>query len=329
MAIALTGVLCSLHLHLQIRSFDTLVRFITHGGCMDNYLLDIIKNTTEYIESHLLDNLTLDTISEHVNVSKFHLLRIWKGATSTGLMEYVRRRRIASSLGDLVNAGNSIEFISSKYSFGCEHTYNRVFKEEFHTTPAKWRRKPTPLNILDRFNADFMNCAGEGLVFLRSISVLPTLSIAGLEYYVSVEENKKNQIANQYGVDFFYHHRKRILNPVDQDIYVGLTTIPNPFQGFTYYQPSIQMDQNSIIPPGFKVKQIEPHKYGVFTYMGPHCPEEISSKTLKDIWEYIFTTWFPTITFELKENFHFEYINYAKCNKYYCECDLYYPISKL
>jgi AraC family transcriptional regulator len=296
---------------------------------MDNYLLEIINNTTEYIECNLLHPLNLDNISENVNISKFHLLRIWKGATSTGLMEYVRRRRIALSLGDLIHDSNNIEFISSKYSFGCERTYNRVFKEEFNITPGKWRRNPCPLEILDRFNADFMNYAGKGLVFLRSISVLPAFSIAGLEYSIDIEENMKSQIANKYGMDFFYNHRLRVFNPIGKDVYIGFTTVPDNLSRYTLYQPSIQINQNSIIPPDMNVKNITPHKYGVFTYMGPHSPEEISSKTLSDIWKYIFSTWMPTVQFNLKETFSFEYINYAKCNKQYCECDLYFPISVL
>ena len=48
---------------------------------MDNYILKIIKDTTEYIEQNILEPLNLDYISGHVNLSKFHLLRIWKGAT--------------------------------------------------------------------------------------------------------------------------------------------------------------------------------------------------------------------------------------------------------
>ena len=296
---------------------------------VDNYLLEIINSTTEYIESNILEPLSLDNISENVNISKFHLLRIWKGATSTGLMEYVRRRRIALSLGDLIHDKNNIEFISSKYSFGCERTYNRVFKEEFNVTPAKWRRNPCPLKILDRFNADFMSCAGEGLVFFRSITVFPAFTIAGLEYTVDIEENMKTQIANKYGVDFFYNHRLRVFNPLEKDVYVGLTTISEESKKYTLYQPSIQVNENSIIPPDMKAKRIPPHKYGVFTYMGPHRPEEISSKNLSEIWKYIFSTWMPTIQFNLKENFHFEYINYAKCNKQYCECDLFFPISIL
>ncbi len=296
---------------------------------MDNNLLAIIKNTTEYIENHILEDINLDTISENVNISKFHLLRIWKGATSTGLMEYVRRRRIALSLGDLINTKSSIKYISCKYSFGCERTYNRVFKEEYHTTPAKWRRHPSPLNILDRFNADFINCAGEGLIFFRSISVFPAFSIAGIEYKINVKDNLLNQTANKVGVDFFYHHRPEVINPVEKDIYVGYTTLPKDFADFTYYQPSVQVNQNSILAPDMKQRNINPHKYGVFTYMGPHRPEEISSKTLEAIWRYVDEVWKPTIQFDLKEQFHFEWINYAKCNKQYCECDLYYPISGL
>lgn len=296
---------------------------------MDNYLLEIINNTTEYIENNLLDPLNLDNISESVNISKFHLLRIWKGATSTGLMEYVRRRRIALSLSDLIHDHKSIEFISSKYSFGCERTYNRVFKEEFKITPAKWRRNPCSLEILDRFNGDFMNCAGEGLVFFRSITVFPAFSIAGLEYVVDIEENMKSQIANKYGNDFFYNHRLRVFNPIEKDVYIGLTTVYDKSDNYTLYQPSIQINQNSIVPPDMKSKCIPAHKYGVFTYMGPHRPEDISSKTLSGIWEYVFNAWMPTVQFDLKEKFSFEYINYAKCNKHYCECDLFFPISIL
>jgi len=203
------------------------------GDRMDHHLLGIIRETTGFIEDNLLEDLHLDLIAGHVNFSRYHLLRIWKSATGTGPMEYVRRRRIAISLGDLLNKRNTIEFISCRYGFGCERTYNRVFKEEFDTTPAKWRRNPTPLTILDRFNPDFIAAAGDGLVFLRSVSVLPGLSIAGHEYKVNIRENRENQIANHYGNDFFANQRKRIINPLARDIYIGYTSVPVPLVDFT------------------------------------------------------------------------------------------------
>lgn len=296
---------------------------------MENHLLAVIKDTTDFIEDNILESLTLDDIAENVNFSKFHLLRIWKGATATGIMEYVRRRRIALSLGDLLNNRNNIQFIASRYSFGCERTFNRAFKDEFGVTPAKWRRNPSPLEILDRFNADFLSCAGESLIFCKSARVLPLLTLAGLEYQVDIEENQRLGIANRLGVDFFYNHRKRIANPVQKDIFIGLTTIPDPPQSCNIYQPSIQVNEYSIIPPDMKVKTIKPHKYGVFTYMGLHNPEGINPERLADIWMHVHEIWMPTVKFELTEAFRFEYINYAKCNKHYCECDLYFPVSRL
>lgn len=300
------------------------------GNKMDNHLLQIIKETTAYIENNLLEPLNLDSISENVNITKFHLLRIWKGATSTGLMEYVRRRRLAQSLSDLLNHRNSIDFISSRYSFGCERTYNRAFKEEYGTTPAKWRSKPNSLNILDRFNADFMNVAGDGLIFLRSITIMPPFTLSGPEYRIAAEGDADGVAANRYAVDFFYNGRPRIINPIEKDVYIGYSTAPEEARGvYTLYQPSIQTDLNSIIPPDMKTRRIKPHKYGVFTYMGLHRPEEISAKYLRSIWQYVAEVWMPTIQFNLDEAFHFERVNYAKCNKQYCECDLYYPISTL
>jgi AraC family transcriptional regulator len=296
---------------------------------MEHYLLQILKDTTDYIERHLYDELTLDCISENVNISKFHLLRIWKGATATGLMEYVRRRRIANSVADLLHDTASIDFIADKHAFGSERAYNRVFKDEFGVTPARWRKHPVPLNILDRFNADFMQRAGEGLIFLKAVMVLPAFSLAGIPQRVSLEDDLRHQTANRLYVEFFYQQRPRVLNPVSKDVYYGHTTIPNGDLHYICYQPSIQVNAASIIPPEMTVKRIPAHKYGVFTYLGLHRPEEISSKHLRQLLDFVREKWTPTITFRLRENFRFELINYARCSKQYCECDLYFPMEGL
>lgn len=296
---------------------------------MEHYLLQILKDTTQYIEQNLCQELTLDCISENVNITKFHLLRIWKGATGTGLMEYVRRRRISASLADLLSPLNKIEFIADKYGFGSERTFNRIFKEEFNTTPAKWRKNPVALNILDKFNADFMDCAGEGLMFLKAVKVLPNFSIAGITYKIDKEDNWINRTANKLAVEFFYQHRPRVLNPVEKDVYYGYTSVPKENLPYTHYQPSIQVNSYSIVPPGMSVRHIPAHKYGVFTYMGLHRPEEISPENLQELWEFVYSKWMPTMEFRLNENFKFEYVNYARCSKQYCECDLYFPIEWL
>lgn len=295
---------------------------------MEHSLLQILKDTTDYIECQLYDELTLDSISSHVNVSKFHLLRIWKGASGTGLMEYVRRRRIASSLADLLNPRLSIDYIANTHAFGSERAYNRVFKDEFGVTPARWRRKPAALDILDRFNADFMQRAGEGLVFMKSITVLPAISLAGIPGKLSHETGRCKQTACRMDVEFFYQHRPRVLNPVGKDVYYGFTAFSQSFP-HALYQPSIQVDAASIIPPDMAVRRIPAHKYGVFTYLGLHRPEELTSENLQGLLDFVHESWAPTLPMRIEETFRFEMINFARCSKQYCECDMYFPMEKL
>ena len=298
------------------------------NGMMECHLLDIIHETTEFVEEHLLDeSLCLDVISDHVCVSKFHLLRIWKGTTGTGLMEYVRRRRIALSLGDLLEGRKPLEYISWRYSFGCQRTYSRVFKNEFGVTPAQWRNRPVPLQVLDRFNGDFLRRASEGIMFYRSTAVLPAFVVAGREHRVDIRDNQLNQTSNKLGVDFFLHHRQRILHPLQKDVYIGLTREPEPAADYTYYMPSLAVDAASIIPTDMLKREIKAHRYGVFTYIGQHHPDKISALTLKDIWHQVFEVWMPTIPMKLKEIFSFERIDYTRCSRQYCECDLYFPIE--
>ena len=296
---------------------------------MDHYLLGVLRETTGFIEDHLLEPLDLDRISDHVNLSKFHLLRIWRGATSTGLMEYVRRRRIALSLGDLLGGRYSIGRLSERYGFGSERSYQRAFHDEFGTTPVRWRRHPVPLDILDQFNPDFFRLAGEGLACLRSITIVPGFSIAGPVYAVDIRENQETQIANRLGNAFFHDKRKEILNPVARDIYFGLSTVPDPNASWTRYQPALQVDRNSILPQGMTETYVPAHKYGVFTYMGLHRPEEISSRTLQELWEMVYGSWMPTVEITTDPAFHYERIDYARCSKQYCECELYFPICQI
>lgn len=296
---------------------------------MDHYLLGVLRETTGFIEDHLLEPLDLDRIADHVSLSKFHLLRIWRGATSTGLMEYVRRRRIASSLGDLLGGRLTVEALSDRYGFGSERSYQRAFLDEFGIQPVRWRRRPVPLDILDRFNPDFLQYAGEGLAYLRSITVMPGFSIAGPVHEVDIRENQETLLANRLGNAFFHGRRKEIVNPVARDIYIGYSTVPDPRASWTRYQPALLVDGNSLLPEGMTETHVPAHKYGVFTYMGLHRPEEISSRTLQGLWELVHQSWMPTVEISVGTPFSFERIDYARCSKQYCECELYYPICRI
>ena len=85
-----------------------------------------------------------------------------------------------------------------------------------------------------------------------------------------VKDNLDFQIANRYGTDFADFHLPRIVNPIDKNIYIGYTTILPEESQYTYYMPSTEIDDHTLIPEDMKIRTIPAHKYGVFTYVGAH-----------------------------------------------------------
>ena len=85
-------------------------------------------------------------------------------------------------------------------------------------------------------------------MFHRKTAVLPAFSVAGLDYQVNIRDNHLNQTSNRLGVDFFLHHRQRIQHPLEKDVYIGLTRVPEPAADYTFYMPSLAVGAASIIP---------------------------------------------------------------------------------
>jgi AraC family transcriptional regulator len=290
---------------------------------MDSHLLETIERTTSYLEARLLEPVSLDDVSWNIGVSKFHLLRIWKGATSTGIMEYVRRRRLALSLSELLRRSHTIDFVASACAFGSERAYNRAFRDEFGMTPTRWRRDPCPLDILERFNARYLERRGDSLVGIQATRALPAFSVAGVE----IRDRGEAPTPIRQGIDFFYRERRRIEKPVQRDVYLGLMSPRET--GPRVYLPSIQIGPDSIVPPELTVRRVGPFSYGVFRYMGPHDPRDIDPSALGALWDHVLRSWKPTLGAASDAGTAFERIDFAKCSRQYCECDLYYPIRGL
>jgi AraC family transcriptional regulator len=290
---------------------------------MQRHLLEIVERTTTYLEGKMREPVDLDRVSRNVNVSKFHLLRIWKGATSTGIMEYVRRRRLALSLSELLRRSYTIDHVASIYSFGSERAYNRAFNEEFGLTPSRWRRSPCALDILERFNAEYLARSDEGLIAVQATRALPALWLAGVE----IPGDPGTPTPIREGLRFFYERRKGIVNPIRRDVYLGL--IEMGAQGSRPYLASIQVGPDSIVPPELTNRTIGPFTYAVFRYMGPHDPRDIDPHRLGALWDQVYRTWRPTVPTASTAEFSFERIDFGRCSRQYCQCDLYYPIRGL
>lgn len=98
-----------------------------------------IQNSIDYIEIHLCDDIKLAEIARQSYFSEFHFNRLFKKATGTSVMEYVRERRLSEAATELTEANEKITDIALKYQFSSEESFSRAFKKRYGTSPRYYR----------------------------------------------------------------------------------------------------------------------------------------------------------------------------------------------
>lgn len=90
--------------------------------------IDRLKNIVDYIEMHIKDDISLEDMSKTAALSKYHLDRVFKLLTDKSLIDYVRSRKLSSSVELLLNSDLSVLDIALEYNFHHEQSYIRSFR---------------------------------------------------------------------------------------------------------------------------------------------------------------------------------------------------------
>lgn len=143
--------------------------------------INMIHNLIQLIEENIHENLDLDVLAEETGFSKYYIDRLFKALTGQTLIHYVRGRRLTRSLDDLVNARLHIIGIAQEYRFSYEQTYIRAFKQQFHMTPAQYRRVRCEMPGVQVGDTSGLYPAGDGLLVAPGMCMLPQIYMQGIE----------------------------------------------------------------------------------------------------------------------------------------------------
>jgi YesN/AraC family two-component response regulator len=95
--------------------------------------------TIEYINNHYQEFITIDLLSEMVNVTPQYFCKIFKEATNKRPFEYINTVRIQKSKELMLNTNMTIHAISKAVGFENPSYYGKWFKQVESTTPGKFR----------------------------------------------------------------------------------------------------------------------------------------------------------------------------------------------
>lgn len=99
----------------------------------------LIEQVKEYIHFHLEDDVSLQTLANHVNYHPVYLSKVFKLKTGLGLNDYLSQVRMDKAVHLLENTEAKIYEITAQIGYSNTAYFIRVFKKHFNLTPQEYR----------------------------------------------------------------------------------------------------------------------------------------------------------------------------------------------
>jgi AraC family transcriptional regulator len=208
---------------------------------LENILVDIEKNIT--------NDINTNSLSKKYALSEVHLRRLFAFAFKQSIAGYIRSRRLAASLDDLLGTESTILAVALDYGFGYEQTFIRAFKHEFGITPGDLRKSGQIVNVKPPLHLFDYNRLGDGLIFGPDIVMVPEFHVVGKEYQVTIRDalTLNPYLAGQFENNYSMH----IPNAVNTKKIIDINRIPGNGADYFLFMPSVQVKTLDNIPEGF------------------------------------------------------------------------------
>lgn len=103
--------------------------------------MTIIQKAKKYMREYYASPITLDTLSEHCDINKHYLCRLFQKSDQTSPLAYLRDRRLEAAVALLRNSDLPVQEIGRQCGFENPSYFGKVFREYMSMTPKEYRRK--------------------------------------------------------------------------------------------------------------------------------------------------------------------------------------------
>lgn len=159
-------------------------------------MIQIIKETIDYIENNIEKNMTIDEIANKVHTSVRSLQRGFTMVTEINISEYIQKRKMDLISKEILNTGKKIYEIGSQFGYENPESFTRAFKNIVKCTPSEYREKGLKSfefkriitdNIFDYKKYELLYCDA------FKEDERPLIGIFFKEVHPNTEELKKNK----------------------------------------------------------------------------------------------------------------------------------------
>ena len=276
------------------------------GGMLMEWLT-CIRETIDYIENNLQNDIKIQTISDYFNISPFFLQHGFSVMTNCSIGEYIRNRRLYLAALDLKKSDDKVIDIAARYRYEKPDSFTRAFTR-FHGYSPTQVRNGAEIRCFLPFKIVINIQGGEQIDY--KLTQKEPFTIIGFERKFSFESAYDEipkfwkEVFDKYS-EVIYSTKepgnvveKAILD--NQVAEYGVSVISDNPNYFTYIIAGRYIGGE--IPKEMITLDFSESMWAVFDCHGP-CPNSI-----QDHDEKIFDEWLPNNTYyELSGNAVIEY----------------------
>ena len=94
-----------------------------------------VQDILRYIDANLSEDITIDQLSEHFYISKYHMMRLFRRETGQSIHSYLSDRRLLHARS-LIASGMSATESCFRSGFRSYSSFTRAYAKRFGTTPT-------------------------------------------------------------------------------------------------------------------------------------------------------------------------------------------------
>lgn len=231
-----------------------------------------VQKMIDYIEDHIQEGPTLDSLSRFMHYSKFYCSRQFRLIVGMTLKQYIAGRRLYCATIQVRDSKRSIMDIAMEYGYSSQAALTRAFQHTYGCTPAVYRKYPVPIPLpIRKVVLEPSQYIVQGVVQMsETILTNPQIWVEHIPAHKFIGLYDQN-------AEGYWDFEKRS----DFDRIVGILESLIPFQhpvvwshhaGWYYqdgkkgyfYGAGVPVDYTGVIPEGFEMRDIPESYYLVF-----------------------------------------------------------------
>ena len=103
-----------------------------------DYSNHIVKATREYLESHYADDISLEAMAEHVNISPQYFSKLIKKTTGFNFSDWLSMLRVKKAKELLTNTDFTVKEVCFMVGYKDPNYFSRIFKKRIGITPSEF-----------------------------------------------------------------------------------------------------------------------------------------------------------------------------------------------